>query len=189
VPKLLTIALAFVSLVLSRPVAAQDAPLFPEHLSNTLMAKLQVGDTIVYYQCRVVEAQQKTTTDQGLEIVARKKITVTEKYTVIRQQGNYRLIYAVATLTDYPNKRFAYLKLGERKKDNWGFQQKRDTVLLDKDAPMIAALESRTHDITHYELRVNISNPNELIVAYKGNIEQYMIEGNYVLSTSLSCLK
>lgn len=160
---------------------------FPEHLKKTQIAKLQSGDSLTYYQCHVDSASQEITTSGGQKIKSKKKkITLTEKFVVRKLDSIYTCKYFTSSITNYPNKKFPYLTLTEVK--NWEFEIKKTKPLTIEETLLIAALETKTHSIIHYELNINKTCPNELIIMGKNINEQFIIEGNYLLSKSLNCL-
>ena len=168
------------------PVFSQDHT-FPEHLKKTNIAKLQNNDSLTYYQCHVDSASQETTLSNGKKIISKKKrITLTEKFVIIKNDSVYICKYSNSSITNYPNKKFPYLTLTEVK--NWEFEVKQTKQLSIQEIQMIAALETKTHSIVHFELNINKTCPNELIIIGKNVNEQFIIEGNYLLSKSLNCL-
>ena len=46
---------------------------FPDHFKKTMIAKLQSGDSLTYYQCHVDSASQELTTASGQKIKAKKR--------------------------------------------------------------------------------------------------------------------
>jgi hypothetical protein len=161
--------------------------IFPEHLKKTNIAKLQNGDSLTYYQCHVDSASQEITLSNGKKINSKKKrITLTEKFVIIKKDSIYICKYSNSPITNYPNKKFPYLTLTEVK--NWEFEVKQTKALSSQEIQMIAALETKTHYIVHFELNINKTCPNELIIIGKNINEQFIIEGNYLLSKSLNCL-
>ncbi len=158
---------------------------FAEHLKKTAIAKLQSGDSLIYYQCRVDSASQEITTSNGKKIkTKKKKITITEKFVISRIDTMYQCKYYNSSITNYPNKKFPYLTLKEV--DNWEFELKEQKQLTHTELFMVAALETKTHAITHYELNINKTCPNEIIIKGKNINEQFIVEGNYILSKSLN---
>ena len=160
---------------------------FPEHLKKTNIAKLQSGDSLTYYQCHVDSASQEITLSNGKKINSKKKrITLTEKFVIHKVDSVFTCKYFNSSIISYPNKKFPYLTLTEVK--NWEFELKQTKALTDEEVELIAALETKTHAIVHFELNINKTCPNELIIMGKNVNEQFIIEGNYLLSKSLGCL-
>jgi adenine-specific DNA glycosylase len=135
----------------------------------------------------VDSASQETTLSNGKKINSKKKrITLTEKFVITKNDSIYICKYSNSSITNYPNKKFPYLTLTEVK--NWEFEVKQTKALTEEDVKMVAALETKTHSIVHFELNINKTCPNELIIIGKNINEQFIIEGSYLLSKSLNCL-
>lgn len=166
---------------------AQES-IFPEHLKNSYISKLKKSDSIVFYQCHVDTVKQELTTSSGQNITSKnKKITLTEKFVITLIDSAYYCKYYTSSFTDFPNKKFAYLTLKEVK--NWNFELNNVKKLTKQELLLIAAFESKTHDIVHYELNVNKSNQNEIIVHYQKEKRQLIVEGNYTISKVLNFQK
>lgn len=160
---------------------------FAKHLKKTQIANLQNGDSLIYYQCHVDSASQEITTSKGQKIkTKKKKITLTEKFVIHKADSVYTCKYFTSSITNYPNKKFPYLTLKEV--SNWEFEIQKTKILSTEETLLIAALETKTHSIIHYELNINKTCPNEIIIMGKNVGEQFIIEGNYLLSKSLNCL-
>lgn len=159
---------------------------FPEHLQNTRIAGLQASDSLIYYQCHVDEASQELTTSSGQKISSKKRrLTITEKFVIVRKDSLYTCRYYTSPVTNYPNKKFPYLTLKEVK--NWNFELQNARGLNREEVLLAAALETKTHAIINYDLNINKSCPNEVIICYRKNREQLIVEGDYLLSKLLKC--
>lgn len=157
---------------------------FPPHFSKTEIAKLKQGDSLTYYQCHVDTAFTEMTLSNGQNVKTKKKrITLTEKYVVLLKDSIYTVKYYIAGFSSYPNKKFPYLTLTET--DTWDFNHKKTTNLNMQEVLLFAALETKTHNIVHMELNINKTCPNEVIIKGKNVNEQFIVEGNYLLSKSL----
>lgn len=166
---------------------AQDPIVLPEHLAKTHIGRLAEGDSMIYYQCHVDEASQELTTSSGQKISTKaKKLTITERFAIHRKGNVYEMTYAVSGVNDFPNKKFAYLTLKEVA--NWNFEVKASGTLTYQDIILLSSFENKTHDITHYELKINKSCTNEVIIVDKKERVQLMVEGNYLLSKNMSFL-
>lgn len=161
---------------------------FPSNLAMTNIAQLRSGDSLTYYQCHVDEASQELITTSGQKISTKaKRLTITEKYVVINREGTYTLRYYVSGFNEYPNKKFAYLTLTEVA--NWGFELKRSGPLTLTDLMVLGVFERKTHDIVHYELKINKTCPNEIVIVRGKDRTQLIVEGDYLLSKYLSAVK
>lgn len=160
---------------------------FPQHLKNTSMAQLKWNDSLVYYQCHVEEAQQTLVTASGEKISGKmQKYTITDKFVVYHSKGQYRMKYFSSTLSDFPNKKFAYLKLVE--KPYWNFQLVKDTLLAEHDVLIFGAMENKSHDTTEYEFKINKQNTNEIIIMGAKVMRQLLVQGEYLLKKNLQVL-
>lgn len=167
-------------------LAVSQITVFPEHLQKTQIARLQSNDSMVYYQCHVDDASQELTTSSGQKIVSKKRrVTITEKFVITRSDSVYSCRYYTSPLTNYPNKKFPYLTLKEV--SNWNFELQKSKSLTKEEVLLAAAMETKTHAIIHYDLNINKSCPNEVIICYKKNREQLIVEGDYLLSKLLKC--
>jgi hypothetical protein len=161
---------------------------FPDHLRHTSIAAIKGYDSLIYYQCHVEEATQMLVTKSGEQISGKpQKYTITEKFVVTYNNGQYRLKYFTSSLSDYPNKKFAYLKLVE--KPYWNFKQVKDTVLSEHDVLMFAAIEHKSHDSIEYDFTINKLNTNEIIIMGAKVMSQLVVEGNHLLKKNLEILK
>ena len=161
---------------------------FPEHLKKTSIAGLKENDSLIYFQCYVDEATQELTTAKGEKITGKpQKYTITEKYVLFNSKGKVNLKYYTSDLTAYPNKKFAYLKLVEKK--YWNFKLVKDTSLSEHDVLIFAAIENKAHDTNEYDFTVNKQNTNEIIINGKKVMKQLIVEGNYIIRRNLELLK
>lgn len=157
---------------------------FPPHFSKTEIAKLKQGDSLTYYQCHVDSAFTEMTLSNGQKVKTKKKrITLTEKFVINLKDSMYTVKYYIAGFNNYPNKKFPYLTIKET--DTWYFEHKKTTNLSMQEVLLFAALETKTHNIVHMELNINKTCPNEVIIKGKNVNEQFIVEGNYLLSKSL----
>ncbi len=164
---------------------------FPASVSKTVLAQLKEKDSLCYYQCYCAltnKSPEYLNTDSALKYSAKKGlVTVTEKFVLNKTGEEYRIRYFVSALFDYPNKKFAYLKLIE--KPYWNFKLVKDT-LLDKESVLrLAALELKLRPLTEYNFKVENNNYPQVILNGKRVSEQRMVEGNYILQSILKELK
>jgi hypothetical protein len=163
---------------------------FPLRLQKTVVANLKENDSLCYYECLCVAAEngvylpkdsvKKISFKGGL-------VTLTTKYSLTKKGSVYRLRKFESTLKDFPNKKFAYLKLVE--KPYWNFKLVRDTVLSDSSVLILSALELKLRALTEYNFKVERDNYPQLIINGKKTSEQRMVEGDYILSRILPELR
>jgi hypothetical protein len=161
---------------------------FPPNLKNTSIAAIKGPDSLIYYQCHVEEATQMLVTASGEKISGKaQKYTITEKFVLIYNNGQYRLRYYTSALSDFPNKKFAYLKLIE--KPYWSFKLVKDTIINEHDVLTFAAIEAKSHDSIEYDFVVNKLNTNEIIIMGAKVMSQLVVEGPHLLKKNLEILK
>lgn len=184
--KLIYIVALFFSVVVSE---AQEslAVKFPEHLLKTSIVSLKAGDSLTYYQCHVDNAAQQLVKENGEVISGEKKqISITEKFILINENGKYRLKYFTSTYSNMPNRKFAYLKLVEKK--YWDFKLVKDIYLNEHDVLMFAAIENKSHEAIEYDFPINKYNTNALIITNKKVMKHVIVEGDYLLKKNLEGL-
>lgn len=169
--------------------AQENKPfIFPEHFSKTTIAGLKNSDSLLFYQCHVAEASTELTTKGGEKIKGTvKKISITEKFVVINNNGNYKLRYYTSTFSDFPNRKFSYLKIKE--KDYWNFKPEKEVTLNEHDVLMFAAIENKAHDTNEFDFVVDKYNSNALIIRNKKTMRHLIIDGNYLLKKNLEVFK
>lgn len=161
---------------------------FPEHFAKTAIANLKKNDSLLYYQCHVVEASTEITTVNGEKIKGDlKKISVTEKFLVVCAHGIYKLKYYTSTVSNLPNRKFSYLKVKE--KDYWNFKLEKESEISEHDVLMFAAIENKSHDTNEFDFIIDKHITNALIIRNNKIMKHLIIEGNYLLKKNLEVLK
>jgi hypothetical protein len=160
---------------------------FPDHLLKTSVVNLKNGDSLTYYQCHVDQAAQQIVKENGEVITgAKKSISVTEKFILINENGQYHLKYFTSTYSNLPNRKFSYLKLVEKK--YWDFRKVKDVYLTERDVLMFAAIENKSHEAIEYDFPVTKYNTNALIITNKKVMKHVVVEGDYLLKKNLEGL-
>lgn len=161
---------------------------FPEHFAKTAIANLKNNDSLLYYQCHVIEGSTEITTINGEKIKGDvKKISVTEKFLVVHVHGIYKMKYYTSTISNLPNRKFSYLKVKE--KDYWNFKLEKESDISEHDVLMFAAIENKSHDTNEFDFVIDKYNTNALIIRNKKIMKHFAIEGNYLLKKNLEALK
>ena len=161
---------------------------FPQHLIKTSAAELKENDSLIYFQCHVTEATQQLVTTTGEKITGKvQKYSITSKFVLFNDKGIYKLKYFSSSIIDFPNAKFPYLKLMEKK--YWNFKLEKDTVLPEHDVLVFAAIENKSHDTNEYDFKINKQNTNEIIINGKKVMKQLIVEGNYIIKKNLEVLK
>jgi len=132
-------------------------------VNNTLLAKLTEGDSLVYYQCHVESAEQELRTASGHTLNSiSKNLSITEKYVLYKQNGNYRLTHFVSVLTMCPNRRFSGLKFKE--KPYWEFFYKETKQLSELDIKSLEGIENVGKEANEYDFAITTKNRNQVII-------------------------
>jgi hypothetical protein len=153
----------------------------PDRLKTTLIARLQSGDSIVYYQCHVEQLEQQLSTASGQTLnTAPQKYSITEKFVITRDSAAFRVRSYVSSMIVLPNRRFSGLKI--REKAYWNFKKVREEELSEKDVKILAALEDKGREPTEYEFPITKYNTNQIIIRQRKNFRQLLIEGDYIVS-------
>ena len=81
--------------------------LFNEKTQATMIGKLANGDSLIYYQCRVVDANVQVNTGTQKIESEKQQITLTEKFVITLKDNVYNIRYFTSGLTTFPNRRFS----------------------------------------------------------------------------------
>lgn len=154
----------------------------PPAMEKTMIAKLAVGDSLVYYQCHVEEMQQSLATASGQTLsTAPQKYSLTEKFVVSRKDsGTYKVRSYVSSMIVLPNRRFSGLKI--REKPYWNFKFQKEGPLNDIAFRNLAVIESKGKEPNEYDFAITKYNTNQVIIKQRKNFKQLVMEGNYILS-------
>jgi hypothetical protein len=167
--------------------AQESTVKFPEHLLRTQIVNLKNADSLTYYQCHVDVAAQQFVKENGEVITGSKKqVSITEKFIILNENGKYRLKYFTSAYSNMPNRKFAYLKLVEKK--YWDFKLVKDIYLSEHDVLMFAAIENKSHEAIEYDFPINKYNTNALIITNKKVMRHVIVEGDYLLKKNLEGL-
>ncbi len=163
--------------------SAFSQTVFNEKMQNTMIAKLQTGDSLVYYQCRVIDADVQVTT--GTQQIESKKqqITITERFVIGLKDSTYSIRYYTSGLTIFPNKRFSGLKI--RQKAYWNFTFRNERTLETKEVQFLALLQNSGRETTEYDFGLTKYTTNQIIIKQKKNFEQLLIKEKLSISEAL----
>lgn len=149
--------------------------------SNSAFSHLKTNDSVIVYQCHVESATQQLSTASGQTITGTaQKYSITEKYSIIKSDTGYRVNYFIASMSAFPNKKFAGLKFKER--SYWHFKFIKTFQLSDTDLKAFLALENKGKEAIVYDYGISKYNTNQLVIRYQNDYKQLVIDGSYVLS-------
>ncbi len=156
---------------------------FSEKTQNTMLAKLITGDSLSYYQCRVVDADiQVTAGNQTIES-EKQQITITEKFVITLKKNEYWIRYYTSGLTVFPNRKFSGLKI--RQKAYWNFSFRMERKLEEKELDFLATLQTTGKETTEYDFAITKHTTNQIIIKQKKNFEQLLIKDKISISEAL----
>jgi hypothetical protein len=148
-----------------------------------MIGKLVSGDSLIYYQCRVVDANvQVNTGTQSIES-EKQQITLTEKFVVHLKDGAYSIRYFTSGLTTFPNRRFSGLKI--RQKAYWNFTFRNERKLEDKEVQFLALLQNSGRETIEYDFAITKYTTNQIIIKQRKNFEQLLIKEKLSISEAL----
>lgn len=151
---------------------------------GTMLASLNIGDSLVYYQCRVQEAQVEVLTASGQTLNGTpQKCSVTEKFVLYKKQQGYELIYYTSALTDLPNRKFSGLKIRER--PYWGFKKNKEVILNTGGLKLLEVIEKKGREAIEYDFVISKNNTNQIIIKQGKKFKQLVFDKNYSISKSL----
>jgi hypothetical protein len=151
---------------------------------QSILDHLNVGDSVIYYQCHVEEAVQQMATVSGQTISGKlQKYSITEKFVVKKTAAGMDVTYYTSSLNVFPNRKFSGLKI--REKAYWEFKKVGSYLLSERDLKILLALEKRGREAIEYDYAITKYTTNQLIIKRKKNFKQLVIEGDYVLSKLL----
>jgi len=156
---------------------------FNEKTQHTMLGKLLTGDSLTYFQCRVVDADiQVTAGNQKIES-EKQQITITEKFVIHLKKNEYWIRYYTSGLTVFPNRRFSGLKI--RQKAYWNFSFRVERKLEDKEVGFLATLQTVGKETTEYDFALTKHTTNQIIIKQKKNFEQLLIKEKVSISEAL----
>lgn len=163
--------------------SAFSQTLFNEKTQGTMIAKLKMGDSLVYYQCRVVDADVQITTSTQKVEGAKQQITFTEKFVIHLKDSAYSVRYYTSGLTTFPNRRFSGLKI--RQKSYWNFTFRNERKLEKKEVQFLALLQNSGREAIEYDFAITKNTTNQIIIKQRKNFEQLLIKEKLSISEAL----
>jgi len=144
-----------------------------EKYKSTYLYKLNNGDSVVYYQCRYVQVKDSNTDSV-------KKSTRTDKFVILKTDSGYTLRHYESMLMVYPNRKFSGLKSKER--PYWNFEYKTKKYLNNKEMEFMAAMQLKGRETTEYDFAITKRTTNQIIIRYKRQFDQLLMEDKWVLT-------
>lgn len=131
------------------------------------------NDSLTVYECRVIEAQQTLTTQEGIKLnTAKQKYTITTKY-VIKNNASKICIYT-AGITSFPNRKFSGLKIREKK--YWQFNLDTTFNLNEQQLKYFIAAEIKGKEANEYDYAITKHTQYQLIYKRRKNFKQLVYD-------------
>ena len=148
-----------------------------------MLANLNNGDSLVYYQCRAKQATIEIKT--AIQQIESKEqpISITEKFVIVRKNNTYINRYYASGLTVLPNRKFSNLKM--REKDYWNFSFRSERQLSHNEVLFLAGLEKEGRETTEYDFTVSKYTTNQIIIRQRKNFEQLLLSDKLSISEVL----
>ncbi len=149
--------------------------------SKSLLRNINIGDSIVYYQCHVEEGTQQLVTSSGQTLTGKPQpYTITEKFVITKNNQNFGVKYFTSSLTVFPNKKFSGLKI--REKEYWQFKQDSIFNLDEKGLKILLSLENKGREAMEYDYPITKYTTNQIIIKHHKNFKQLVIEDKQCIS-------
>lgn len=152
-------------------------------IKNTLLAKLNTNDSLIYYQCRATTAAIEIKTGNQKIESKEQHISITEKFVIIHTSTNYLIRYFTSGMTILPNRKFSGLKL--REKSYWEFKFKSERALTDEELAFLSGLQSAGKETTEYDFTISKYTTNQIIIKKQKDFEQLLIKDKLSISEAL----
>ena len=151
---------------------------------ESLLSKLVPGDSLIFYQCHVEKAVKQLSTASGQTLTGNtQKYSITDKFVITKKSLGFSVNYYTSSFTVFPNRRFSGLKI--REKAYWDFKKESSFELNEKTLNNLLALEKKGREAMEYDYAITKYTTNQLIIKYKKDFKQLVIDGDYVLSRFL----
>jgi len=147
---------------------------------KSLIAQLQVGDSLLVYQCHVETATVTMKTASGQSLSGVESLSsVTEKFVIKKTNEGYQASYFTSDYSTLPNRRFSGLKI--REKDYWHFKYVGQKKLQTNEMVALLTLERGGREAIEYDYIISKYTRNQLIIKRRKEFEQLVLDNNQKL--------
>lgn len=148
--------------------------------TKTLITQLQLGDSLVVYQCHVEAATVSMQTASGQTLSGTESLSsVTEKFVIKKTNAGYLASYYTSDYSTLPNRRFSGLKI--REKDYWHFKYVKQKLLQTTEMVGLLTLERSGREAIEYDYIISKHTRNQIITKKHKDFEQLVIDSNQKL--------
>lgn len=150
--------------------------------TKTLLEALQEGDSVVFYQCRVLTVSTTITTESGQSLAGSQHLnSVTEKFVIHKRSSGYEINYFSSDYVALPNRRFSGLKI--REKEYWHFVYAGAAFVPFEKSGFLSAIEAEGREAIEYDYQISKHNQNQIIVKAGKRFKQLCFTDNRTLYT------
>lgn len=148
---------------------------------ESILSKLQPGDSIIYYQCHVREHHKEYNLPGG-EIATGgiEKYSVTEKFVLKQNAGVYLITKYISPIVPFPNRRFSGLKI--REKGYWNFIREESFIINEQGLAFLLLLEKNGREAIEYDYAITKYTTNQLIIKHGKDFKQLVIESGELMN-------
>jgi hypothetical protein len=181
--------LAVIGLLLFAGIVSSQTIITPGQFGKSMLALLNAGDSLCYYQCHVEQATEQLVTASGQTITGKARLyTITEKFVIKKNDTVYTVNYYTSSVNMFPNKKFSGLKI--REKADWYFKLDSSFALPSNGLKILLSLENKGREAMEYDYPVTKYTSNQIIIKHKKKFKQLVYDQPYVLSALLrQCVK
>jgi hypothetical protein len=148
--------------------------------TKTLITELQIGDSLVVYQCHVDTATVSMQTASGQTLSGSESLSsVTEKFVIKKTNAGYLASYYTSDYSTLPNRRFSGLKI--REKEYWHFKYVGQKTLATQEMLGLLTLERSGREAIEYDYIISKHTRNQIIIKKRNDFEQLVIDSNQKL--------
>src|SRR6185436_18957592 len=117
---------------------------------SSMLKRLGLSDSVLFYQCHVEEAIQQQSTASGQTITGKpQRYSITEKYVIRKSEQGFLVTYFSSSLNVFPNKKFSGLKI--REMPYWEFKKEKTFLLSPAALRVFLALEKKGREAIEYD--------------------------------------
>lgn len=155
-----------------------------DKLINTYLAKLSNNDSVIYYQCRAVNAAVEIKTGNQYIETKEQHISISEKFVIVRLADLYLLRYYTCGMTLLPNRKFSGLKIREKK--YWEFKLKGERKLNPNEVMFLEMLQASGKETTEYDFTISKHTTNQIIIKKQKQFDQLLLKEKLSISEVLN---
>lgn len=144
--------------------------------SKSIVTELEIGDSVLVYQCHVETATVSLQTASGQTLSGSESLSsVTEKFIIKRTKEGYEARYFTSDYSALPNRRFSGLKI--REKEYWHFKLVSTKKLQTSEMLALLVLERGGREAIEYDYIISKYTRNQIILKKNKDFRQLVLDG------------